>query len=512
MGADHGPLLSSREFHAFRDKERWILYRLDTHSASYEDEVAIRVLEHFRHPSRLSRLEPLYLKSGKSQVTRAIERLFEDGLLVKADFNGRSLPSQPLPLPRETLPLYLNVNVSQECNLKCVYCYAESGTYGAPSLMTLRTALRAVDFLFECADRQKDERLAFTFFGGEPLLNPDVLRETAAYIRRREQEAGRAVEISIITNGTLIDEEMARFLSQHGIRVTISVDGPRQVHDALRPSITGFSSYEAAIRGLEYLKRYGARDIGARATITKANLDIAAICGHLLAAGFDVVGYSPVRDESGKFAPGVEHLDKLQLGLEAAATNFLQTVFEKRRFAIVNYVMPIVRLYTRSRAHNVCGAGRSMFHVSADGRIFPCQSFYSFNQFQLGDLYRGFDEKRLEKFRSQLDVDTRRGCRSCRLRYLCGGECYHYSLLTTGDISHPDHRYCRYTRKLIEISMALYLEILEREPDLLLSLIMMYSTTLVAKPLRDYMYRLLVGDGEAASAETRKVPGVAGNG
>src|SRR5664279_5305907 len=215
-----------------------------------------------------------------------------DELLRQAGLAGRRfIDDAPLPPP----PLRaLSLAIAQKCNLGCTYCYAQQGEFGGPAKnMELADALRAVDLLVATAE--PGARLNLAFLGGEPLVNRRVLR--AATERAAELAGNRDAKLtfSITTNGTLLTEDDGRFFEQHGFAVTISIDGPREVHDALRPFKGGAGSYDAVMKRVEpLLKMQQKMQVSARVTVTPVNLSLRRTLDTFIAAGFHSVGFSPM--------------------------------------------------------------------------------------------------------------------------------------------------------------------------------------------------------------------------
>ena len=206
----------------------------------------------------------------------------------------------------------LSLAIAQKCNLGCAYCYAEQGEFGAaPKNMSMADALRAVELLVEGAE--PGARLNLAFLGGEPLVNRPTLREAARRARDLAESRGAKISFSITTNGTLLTEDDARFFEDYGFAVTISLDGPRELHDALRPFKGGRGSFDAIMRRVEPLLRLQrAMQVTARVTVTPSNLSLRRTLDDFIAAGFHSVGFSPMLsapDRTGRDATGPPRTD-----------------------------------------------------------------------------------------------------------------------------------------------------------------------------------------------------------
>lgn len=477
------------EMHKFKRNDRWILYDVLEHSVTYIDPLTNELVDLFRRPAPLSKAQPLKEKYGGEAVDQALDALIKNcKLLPGTEARARAASARDTYKPG----IYVYANISQNCNMNCKYCYADAGTYGDASYMSEQVAQATIDFLFKEAERRNEKRLALTFFGGEPLLNMSLLKKMVQYLREKEKQVGKSVDLGIVTNGTLLDEEYARYLCEENIRVTISIDGPKNVHDRIRTFSDGSGSYDAIIAGLSHMKAYG-KEVGARATVTRYDVRLSNIYQHLLRAGFDVVAFSPVRDDTGALTLTKEDFTTLDHELDMIAADFLNKVVETKKFTLMNFVMPLVRLYTRHRNHFVCGAGNSLMVITTRGDIYPCQSFVGMTRFKVGDVFNGIDLQKQQGFLENADVDRRDGCKYCWARYICGGECYHFSVIHSGDVKTTSRLYCRYTKYLTETALALYLTMTEKNELLLLNLAMIYQTPLVVQPFKEYMRKLLLG-------------------
>ena len=231
------------------------------------------------------------------QVGAAMQSGAVGALLDELGLGGpRLIDDQPLSEP----PLRaLSLAIAQKCNLGCAYCYAQQGDFGvAPRNMTLEVANRAVDLLL--ADAPAGTKLNLAFLGGEPLVNRGVLRSATQRAAALARDAGVTLTFSITTNGTLLTPEDAVFFEAFGFAVTVSLDGPRQAHDALRPYKSGGGSFDRVMKNLEpFLTTQRRMQVSARVTVTPANLSLRQTLDQFLAVGFHSVGFSPLLSAPG---------------------------------------------------------------------------------------------------------------------------------------------------------------------------------------------------------------------
>jgi uncharacterized protein len=344
--------------------------------------------------------------------------------LAALGFDGAPLiDDTPLAPP----PIHaLSLAVAQTCNLGCVYCYAQQGDFGGPARrMPLETAERAVDLLVDQAS--PDARLNLSFLGGEPLANRPVVQAATRRAATLARERGLAITFSITTNATLVTEADADFFEEHGFAVTVSIDGLREVHDALRPYRDGRGSFDAVMRNIgPLLARQCRMQVSARVTVTPRNLELRATLDGLVAAGFHSVGFSPMLSAPG----GREEMHASDLELMLGEMIDCGREFERRsrageRYPFANMVNAMREIARGTHRPYPCGAGAGYLGVSADGALSACHRFVGDQRGDMGTLDAGVDRERQAAWLAERHVHRQEPCRSCWGRYLCGGGCHH---------------------------------------------------------------------------------------
>jgi uncharacterized protein len=348
-----------------------------------------------------------------------IEALLHQAGLVERPFIDDT-PLAPPPLRA------LSLAIAQKCNLGCTYCYAQQGEFGgAAKNMELVEALRAVDFLV--ANAEPGARLNLAFLGGEPLVNRKVLR--AATGHALELAGGRDAKItfSITTNGTLLTEDDGRFFEAHGFAVTVSLDGPREVHDAQRPFKGGAGSYDAVMKRVApLLKMQRNMQVSARVTVTPRNLSLRRTLDSFIAAGFHSVGFSPMLSSpaaAGEMQPG--DLELMLGEMIDCGREYERASRGGRRYPFANMVNAMREIHRGTHRPYPCGAGAGYLGVSAEGELAACHRFVGDEEGAMGSLDDGVDISRQADWLATRHVHRQEPCRSCWARYLCGGGCHH---------------------------------------------------------------------------------------
>jgi uncharacterized protein len=347
-----------------------------------------------------------------------------DELLRQAGLVGRPfVDDTPLSSP----PLRaLSLAIAQKCNLGCTYCYAQQGEFGGTAKnMELADALRAVELLVATAE--PGARLNLAFLGGEPLVNRKVLRAATQRAVQLAEGRGAKITFSITTNGTLLSEDDGRFFEEHGFAVTISIDGPREVHDALRPFKGGRGSFDAIMKRVEPLLKLQQRmQVAARVTVTPRNLSLHHTLDTFIAAGFHSVGFSPMLSApSGEGEMQFEDLELMLGEMIDCGREFERASRSGQRYPFANMVNAMREIHRGTHRPYPCGAGAGYLGVSADGELAACHRFVGDEDGAMGSLDQGVDLSRQADWLAARHVHRQEPCRSCWARYLCGGGCHH---------------------------------------------------------------------------------------
>lgn len=435
------------------------------------DPLALAVLEAVEHPSNgLGEDQIAKALKGRfppEEVSEAIGELERMAILLPMEKAGlwadSAFPTAPPTVPITTVVL----NVAQTCNMVCSYCFAIAGTYGKPAKkMGRETACRAVDFLLKHSGEQLEVTL--TFFGGEPLLNFDIIRAAVEYAKVEARGVGKVVDFSLTTNGTLLTEDKIRFLSDNRIGVTVSMDGPPEVHDKNRRLMGGQGSYRAVLpKALALIHGHRTRPVAARATLTRDIPDLKRCLFHLLDLGFHEVGFSPVTSsDPDQYLNGAD-LKNLLGQFRDLAFLFRDRALEGKFLGFSNISNLVAELYAGEIKRYACGAGLGLMGISSTGGLFLCHRLVEHEEALLGHLDTGMDYERRGFLLTELHLGRKADCQGCWVRHLCAGGCYHEALERQGGLFKKNAQYCEWLRAWVEIGIEVYLDILEGNPAFL---------------------------------------------
>lgn len=458
------------EFHAFAAGGKRFLYLVPSGAIFELGRAAAAVIDRL-NGSSVSREElaaPVGDIAG-AEIEEAIEELYQ----AHAITNGRGVdepPQQaPTPFPLQTLVL----NVTNQCNLSCKYCY-EFGEdrvatpEGKPKFMPEETARTAVDYLIEQSPGRRSIHL--TFFGGETLMNFPVVRATIDYAREKAHAAGKYVDFSLTTNATLLTPAIIEYLSENNVGVTVSLDGNREQNDALRVFSNGRGSYDIIEPKLrELLKKHRSRPICARVTLTSNNVDVTRIYKHLSQdLGFHEVGFAPVTTSPNRlYAIGSTGLDHVLAQFTELAREYLDCALRGEHHGFSNVSDTLGELHAGISKAHPCGAGLGLMGVGPSGDIAPCHRFVDSDTHRLGHVSTGIDRAMQQDFLERGHISNKLACHTCWARPVCSGGCYHEAYVRYHDTGHANLHYCDWIRGWTDLCLHIYGEIAAQNPQFL---------------------------------------------
>ena len=351
------------------------------------------------------------------------------------------------------------LHVAHDCNLRCRYCFAATGDFhGERMLMPLEVGKRALDFLMERSGTR--HHLEVDLFGGEPLMNWDVCKALVAYGRELEQKFNKIIHFTITTNCVALDDEKIDFINREMHNVVISLDGRKEIHDALRPTVNGKGSFDIILNNAKKLVAgRGDKEYYIRGTFTRENLDFFEDVKALTGYGFDQISLEPaVLPDDSPYSLLPEHIARINAEYDALADYYVEarkngdTWFNFFHFMFDPDGGPCLR-----KRINGCGAGTEYVAVTPDGDIYPCHQFVGMKEYQLGTLDKPALRRDLQEAFLGCNVCTKDQCRNCWAKYYCSGGCMANAVLYGGALDHPHEISCKLMQKRIECAIGIYL-------------------------------------------------------
>ncbi len=359
----------------------------------------------------------------------------------------------------------LCLHVAHTCNLNCAYCFAAQGKYhGERALMSFETGKRALDFLVENSGTRKN--LEVDFFGGEPLMNFDVVKRLVEYARSIEQEKNKHFRFTLTTNGVLLDDEVTEFANRECHNVVLSLDGRKSVHDRLRKTVNGQGSYNAIVpKFQEFVKKRGDKSYYVRGTFTKNNIDFTEDIFHMADLGFTELSMEPVvcaPDEP--YALTEKDLPALFEQYEILAKEMLKRKKEGRPFTFYHYMLDLESGPCIYKRISGCGSGTEYLAVTPWGELYPCHQFVGDPKYSMGNIYDGIQNTALQQEFKLCNAYARPDCKDCWAKLYCSGGCAANAYHATGSVKGIYKYGCELFKKRIECAVMMQVaELLETQ-------------------------------------------------
>ena len=348
----------------------------------------------------------------------------------------------------------LCLHIAHTCNLNCSYCFASQGKYnGDRAVMSFETGKRALDFLIENSGTRHN--LEVDFFGGEPLMNWEVVKQLVEYARSIEKQHNKNFRFTLTTNGMLVDNEVIEFANREMSNVVLSLDGRKEIHDRYRVDYAGKGSWETIVpKFQEFVKKRGGKDYYMRGTFTHANPDFLEDIKQMLDLGFTELSMEPV-----VCAPGdpseltEEDLPVLFDQYEKLAELMLERKAEGRPFTFYHYMIDLSGGPCIYKRISGCGSGTEYMAVTPWGDLYPCHQFVGDEKFRLGDIWNGVDNTDIQEEFAKCNVYQRPDCRDCWAKLYCSGGCAANAYHSTGSVRGIYKYGCELFRKRMECAI-----------------------------------------------------------
>ena len=355
---------------------------------------------------------------------------------------------------RNTVIKALCLHVAHTCNLNCEYCFASQGKYhGERALMSLETGKRALDFLIENSGTRRN--LEVDFFGGEPLMNLEVVKGLVAYAREIEKIHNKNFRFTLTTNGILIDDDVIDFCNKEMSNVVLSLDGRKEVHDRLRKDYQGRGSYDIIVpKFQEFVRRRGDKSYYIIGTFTHANTDFTNDIFHMADLGFKELSMEPVVcAPDDKSALTKEDLPLLFEQYEILAKEMLKRQKEGNGFTFYHYMLDLTHGPCIYKRISGCGSGTEYMAVTPSGELYPCHQFVGDKKYLLGNIYDGVTNKEIQNEFKLCNAYARKECADCWAKLYCSGGCAANSYHASGKITGIYEYGCELFKKRIECAV-----------------------------------------------------------
>ena len=424
------------------------------------DDIAYDIIEMFEKETKeniVSALSEKYNTVDKTEIEdcyNQIAELKDEGSLFTED------TFEPMAgvLKEKTAGVVkaLCLHVAHTCNLNCEYCFASQGKYnGERAVMDFETGKRALDFLIENSGTRTN--LEVDFFGGEPLMNWQVVKDLVKYARSIEKDHGKNFRFTLTTNGVLVDDEIIEFANKEMSNVVLSLDGRKEVHDKYRVDYNGQGSWEKIVPKFQkFVEKRGNKDYYMRGTFTHENPDFLEDIKVMLDLGFTELSMEPVVCAPGEKSELTEaDLPIILDQYEKLAELILERKKEGRPFTFYHYMIDLKGGPCIYKRISGCGSGTEYMAVTPWGDLYPCHQFVGDEKYKLGDIFGGVTNKDIQNDFLSCNVYERKECKDCWARLYCSGGCAANAYHSTGSIKGVYKYGCELFKKRMECAIML---------------------------------------------------------
>ena len=429
---------------------------LDSNSGSVHavDEVAFEVIDKYESISKEEIIRELCDKYPEitaddiEEIFQDIEELKKEGKLFSEDkFKDLQIDIKARPTQLKALCLH----IAHDCNMCCKYCFAGEGEYsGDRSLMSFEVGKRALDFLIEQSGSRKN--LEVDFFGGEPLLNFDVVKQLVAYARSIEKEKGKNFRFTLTTNGVLLNDEVMEWANKECYNVVLSLDGRKETNDRMRRTRNDKGTYDLILPKFQKMaKERNQQGYYIRGTYTHYNTDFANDILHLADLGFEQLAMEPVvTDPKMDYALQESDIPKLKDQYDLLAKEMCKRNREGKGFTFFHYMIDLEGGPCIYKRISGCGVGTDYMAVTPWGDLYPCHQFVGDEKFLLGNVFDGVKNTDIVNEFKLCNVYSREACQDCFAKLYCSGGCSANAYHTTGKITGTCDMSCELHRKRVE--------------------------------------------------------------
>ncbi len=398
-----------------------------------------------------SELGSRYEEEVINDILEAVTSLTEEGRLFTRDVYEDFIDEVK---QRKTVVKALCLHIAHDCNLACKYCFAEEGEYhGRRALMSFEVGKKALDFLI--ANSGKRRNLEVDFFGGEPLMNWQAVKDLVAYGREQEKIHDKHFRFTLTTNGVLLNDEVQEFVNREMDNVVLSLDGRKEVNDRMRPFGNGKGSYDLIVPKFQKLaESRHQQKYYIRGTFTRNNLDFSNDVLHFAELGFEQISIEPVvGEDTDPYAIRKEDLPVIFKEYDKLAKIMADREREGRGFTFFHFMIDLEGGPCVSKRLSGCGSGTEYLAVTPWGDLYPCHQFVGQEEFLMGNVDEGITKPEIADAFRGCSVYSKENCKKCFARFYCSGGCmansykFHHTINDTYEVS------CEMERKRVECAI-----------------------------------------------------------
>ncbi len=399
--------------------------------------------------------EELLKKYSENEIDEAYEemrQLYDENLLFCPDIYSEVAKNWH----KKSVVKALCLHVAHDCNLRCKYCFADTGEFhGHRSIMSAEVGKKAIDFVIANSGERKNIEL--DYFGGEPLMNFEVVKEITEYAKKEGEKHGKNFRFTITTNGVLLDEKVKEYVNENMSNVVLSLDGKKETNDRMRYRVDGSGSYDTIVpKFIDLAESRNQDNYYVRGTFTSKNLHFSEDVLHMADLGFKQTSVEPVvAPETEDYALKKEHLPVIFEEYDKLAEEYVKRRREGRGFNFFHFMIDLEQGPCVIKRLSGCGSGHEYLAVTPEGDIYPCHQFVGNEKFKMGNVFEGITKPEIKEMFEKSNVYTKPKCADCFAKFYCSGGCPANAYNFNSDIDKPYELACDMERKRVECSIAI---------------------------------------------------------
>lgn len=442
--------------HKFKYEDVYVVLDVNSGAVHVVDEMIYEILDYYKTKSNEDIVQVLNGKYTVQSLQEALEEINElenEGLLYSKD----TYKNHPTFVNRKPVVKALCLHVAHDCNIRCKYCFASQGDFkGTRTLMSEEVGKKALDMLIKNSGSRRN--LEVDFFGGEPLMNFDVVKRLVEYGRSKEEKYNKKFRFTITTNGVLLNDDNMKYINDNMDNVVLSIDGRKDVNDKMRPTITGDGTYDIIMpKYKKFVSMRGKKNYYIRGTFTRENLDFSQDVLHFADMGFKQTSVEPVVDnEKNIYAIKEEDLPIIYKEYEKLAKEYVTRAKSGNFFNFFHFMIDLNQGPCVIKRLSGCGAASEYIAVTPEGDIYPCHQFVGNEKFKMGHV----DDKSLDTSMGDMfkeaHVYNKDKCKDCWAKFYCSGGCHANAFNFNDDIYKPYDMGCEMEKKRIECGLAIH--------------------------------------------------------
>lgn len=440
--------------HQYRNNGYNIVLDVNSGAIHVVDDLTYRIIELYKENDLQGIEQILVADYDKKMIQEAYEEVLElvnqGELFSEEEYETYMEHMKDRPVVVKALCLH----IAHDCNLACQYCFAEEGEYhGRRALMSFEVGKKALDFLI--ANSGMRTNLEVDFFGGEPLMNFQVVKDLVAYGRSQEAAHNKKFRFTLTTNGVLLNDDIMEFANKEMSNVVLSIDGRKEVNDQMRPFRNGTGSYDLIVpKFLKLAESRNQNNYYARGTFTRNNLDFSKDVLHLADLGFEQISVEPVVAEpKDSYALQEEDLQTIFAEYDALAAEMVKRKKEGKDFNFFHFMIDLEGGPCVAKRLAGCGSGTEYLAVTPWGDFYPCHQFVGKEEFLMGDVDHGIVREDIRTRFKACNVYSKPQCKDCFAKFYCSGGCAANSYNFTNDLDGAYHVGCEMERKRVECAI-----------------------------------------------------------